>query len=312
MKKISILLLCGAFLLTGCSGHVTSVSDGDQELMTIGDTTITKNDEYELLKTYEGSDVMMSEVASIIYKNEIGTTKKIRKEAEQQYEEFASSSDDPEAELESKGYSSKEDYIENYLIPSIQSEKLVDKYFKDDKKTIKKKYKPSVAKILECDDKDTAEKALKELKDGKDTSEVFDEYQSDDANFSDEETLVSTQTSSVPTRLVNTLYKQKKAGVVDEVFSDSSDSDSSDSSDSSSTKYYVAILVNNDYDEIIDQVRESLSSDSDVTSACMEYYLKKYDFEVHDQEIFDYLKENNPEYLVQYPELKDSDDDSSN
>ena len=36
--------------------------------------------------------------------------------------------------------------------------------------------------------------------------------------------------------------------------------------------------------------------------------LKKYNFEVHDQDVFNNLKANNPEYLVSRPDLSESDD----
>ena len=42
-KRILMISLC-ALMLTGCSGHNTSVSNGDSTLMTVGDTSYTKND----------------------------------------------------------------------------------------------------------------------------------------------------------------------------------------------------------------------------------------------------------------------------
>lgn len=301
MKKISVVLLSGILLLTGCSGHTTSVENGDKTLMTIGETSYTKNDEYELLKTSSGADTAISKIEQMIYDKEVGRGKKIQKQAKKQYKTYEESTDDLLSQIKSAGYEDKQDFIDNSIIPTIQADKLLDKYFKADKKNIKKTYKPSVAKILECDDEATAKKALKALKNGKKVNKVFKQYQSESSSFSNDDTLITTETSSVPTRLINTLYKTKKAGVIDEVFMDEDDDDSSTA--------YVAILVNNDYDEILDQVKDSLSSNSDLQTSCLVYYLNKYDFEVHDQDIFDYLKENYPQYLVNHPELSEDDDE---
>ena len=57
MKKTPILLVCAAMMLTGCSGATASISDKDKAIMTIGDTTYTKGDEYDLLKISTGTDL---------------------------------------------------------------------------------------------------------------------------------------------------------------------------------------------------------------------------------------------------------------
>lgn len=115
--------------------------------------------------------------------------------------------------------------------------------------------------------------------------------------------MITTKTSGVPTRLVKTLYNQSNTGLVDEVFT---------SDDEDSNTAYVAILQTNSYSKLVSKLKDSLSSDSDLSSECMKYYLKKYNFEVHDQDIFDYLRSNNPEYLVNHPELAESSSNSSN
>ncbi|MCF0259869.1 MAG: hypothetical protein HUJ54_08415, partial [Erysipelotrichaceae bacterium] len=50
MRKQFIALAAAGILLTGCSTVKTSVTDGSEKLMTIGNTTYTKNDEYNLIK----------------------------------------------------------------------------------------------------------------------------------------------------------------------------------------------------------------------------------------------------------------------
>ena len=300
-KRILSLSLC-ALMLTGCSGHNTSVSNGDSTLMTVGDTSYTKNDVYTLLKNTSGTSDGITHIQSIIYNKEVGKTKAMKEEAEKQYEEYKSASDSFESQIKAQGYT-KKTYINKVLLPTIQADKLLDKYFQDNNKAIKKKYKPSMAIIIECDSEKKAKQALAELKKGTTQKDVISKYQSSDSNFSDSATLITTKTSGVPTRLVKTLYDQSNTGLVDEVFT---------SDDDSSNTAYVAILQTNSYDKLVSKLKDSLSSDSDLSSACMQYYLKKYNFEVHDQDIFDYLRSNNPEYLVNHPELAKSSNSSSN
>ena len=140
---------------------------------------------------------------------------------------------------------------------------------------------------------------MKALKNGTDPEEVAQQYMIDSAKYSGKETLITTKTTDLSTRLINTLSKTKKAGVIDEVFTNES---------SGTTYAYVAVLVSNTYKDIKDDVYTTLSSDDDVAKACLVYYLKKYNFDAHDLDVFNNLKANNPKYLVSRPDLSKSDD----
>ena len=59
MKKTPILLVCAAMMLTACSGATATIKDKDEAIMTIGKTTYTKGDEYDLLKISTGTDLTM-------------------------------------------------------------------------------------------------------------------------------------------------------------------------------------------------------------------------------------------------------------
>lgn len=299
MKKTPILFVCAAMMLTGCSGDTATIKDKDETIMTIGDTKYTKGDEYELLKVSTGTDLTMELVKQAIYKQEVKVTKEMKEKAQEQVNNYKENMENFDKQIHSLGYKNSKQYMNKVLIPSLQASELTEKYFTDAKKDVQKTYKPSKARIIQCENKATAKKALKALKSGTDPEEVAQQYMVDSAKYSGKETLVTTKTTDLSTRLINTLSKTKKPGVIDEVFTNES---------SGTTYAYVAVLVSNTYKDIKDDVYTTLSSDDDVTKACLVYYLKKYNFEVHDQDVFNNLKANNPEYLVSRPDLSKSDD----
>ena len=299
MKKTPILLVCAAMMLTACSGATATIKDKDEAIMTIGNTTYTKGDEYDLLKISTGTDLTMELVKQAIYKQEVKVTKEMKDKAQEQVNNYKENMENFDEQIQSLGYKNSKQYMKKVLIPSLQASELTEKYFTDAKKDIQKTYKPSKARIIQCENKATAKKALKALKSGTNPEEVAQQYMVDSAKYSGKETLVTTKTTDLSTRLINTLSKTKKSGVIDEVFTNES---------SGTTYAYVAVLVTNTYKDIKDEVYTTLSSDDDITKACLVYYLKKYNFEVHDQDVFDNLKANNPQYLVSRPDLAKTDD----
>ena len=229
-----------------------------------------------------------------IYEKEIGLDDAMKKEAQEQVKESQDSVENFEKQVKSLGYKDIEDYTNRVAIPSVQSKRLIEKYMKDNKKEVKKQFKPSLAYIIECDNEDNAKKALKALKEKKDLNEVREQFGKTDSMITSDVQFVSTNSQDLPTRLINTLSSSKDKGVVDEVFSN-------DNPDQPA--FYVAVLESNDYDKNLKQFAKNLSDNSSLSEDCLIFYLDKYKFEVHDQDLFDYFKANNPNYLVTRPDL---------
>ena len=301
MKKQILCLMSLAFLLSGCGNVQASISNGSDKVMTIGDKTYTKEEEYNYVKKSSGPSITMQLIQNEIYDKEIKVDKKIRKEASDLYKEQKKSTKNIEEQIKIAGYKDKEDYMNKAIIPSIQSQKLLEKYFADNQKEIQKHYKPSMAKVIECKSEKDAKKAIKDLKSKKSIKSVVKKYGHESSSFTGEESVVSTNSSMLPTRLINTLTETKDMGLIDEVFANENDEIKS---------YFVAILVSNDYEKNISKYSEELNSDESLSEECLVYYLDKYDFEVHDQEIFDYLRYNNPKFLVSHPELAEQPDEA--
>lgn len=294
MKKQILLTSSFLLLLSGCGTANASIEDKSEPIMVIGDTTYTKEDEYDLLKIANGPSMTIELIRQKISDKVVGRGKDIMDAAKKQYDDTTKSYPGIAKQIKNMGYANEDVYIKKVIVPTVQATKLNNQYFEDAKEEIQKEYKPSLVKIIQCQDKDTAQKAIDALKNGTDFNLVFDQYTVQEPAFQKSETLISTQTTSLPKKLINTCYKAKENGLIDEVFT-------SDVKDDKTS--YVVTLVSNDYDKNLESIKNTLSSNSNISNECLTYYLKKFNFEVHDQSLFDYLSKNNPDYLYMYPEI---------
>ncbi len=289
-------LLCGGclVLLAGCSTGQTSVSDGSQTLMTIGNKTIDKEDEYNLMKWVYGPTSAINMVNNMIYDKEIGLTDEIKKEAQKTLDQYKAM-EGFEEQIIAMGYESAEDYMNQVLVRPLQKSALQEKYFSEAKQEIIDQFDPVLALIIETDSQDNANKALEALKNGEDGGKVGAQYASEDANYTGMEEIITTEDTTLPTPLLNAILDATQDGVLNEVYTNDTSTDDK--------IYYVAKVVSRDYDKNLPMIIKALSSNNEIATDSQVFYLKKYDFEVHDQDLFDYYKVMNPEYLVSRPDL---------
>ena len=139
MKKTPILLVCATLMLSACSGATANISNANKKIMTIGNTSYTKGDEYKLLKISTGSDLTMELVKQAIYKKEVKVTKSMKKQAQEQVDNYKENMSNFEDQIKSLGYSNSKQYMNKVIIPSLQASELTKKYFTDAKKTSKKR-----------------------------------------------------------------------------------------------------------------------------------------------------------------------------
>lgn len=292
MKKRWVSAGLSLLLLSGCAGHQTTLKNGDQALFQVGDKKVTKNQVYDLLKTNDGGSVLLSKVQDAIATSEVKVTKAMKKKAEDTLKSYESE-ENFEANLKASGYT-KDSYLKKVILPGLQAQALNEQYFTDNKKGILKKYKPSQVIILQMDNEKTAKKALKAIKAGKNFDDIYQQYSTSSSTWSNTKTLITTETSTLPTRLIKQAYAAKSKGVIDEVFK---------SDDDNSTMTYLVNVISNDYKTLKDDLISNLSSGSTFTTEVTTYYLKKGQFSIHDQTVFDALRASHPEMLVMFPEL---------
>ena len=82
-NKVKGLLVigCTCMLIGGCSNTAT-INNASDVLFTVGETTVTRGDEYDLVKNANGSTLTIELVRQAIMDEEIGRTEEIQKEAE--------------------------------------------------------------------------------------------------------------------------------------------------------------------------------------------------------------------------------------
>lgn len=288
------LLLCScALLLAGCQAD-TTISGSSEKLMTIGNVSITKGDEYNVFKEVSGTNATLALANKMIAEKEIEVTEDMKKEAKETLDSYMEI-EGYEDQLKEAGYENGEAYMNDVLIPNLQSKKLVEKYFTDAKEDIIREYDPVLAVVIEISSEDNANKALEALKKGEDAGKVAGQYAAEEAQYTGTEQVITTQDTALPESLRNAILDAGKDGVLDQVFTNDTSTDDK--------IYYVASVISTDYDKNLDKIVSALSSNQTLSKDCQIYYLKKYEFEVHDQDIFDAFKANNPEFLVTRPDL---------
>ena len=305
MKKNKIVLVLGAALMLGGCGNATAnISHGSDVIGTIGNTSITDGDIYSSLKSTSGYSYALTMIREQIFAREIEVTDEMRQQAQDEYDQYAEQYEAQDTGMTAEeyviylGYESVDDYINKVYLPNYEQQALNAKYMDDDNANFLEEYEPVKAQIIQTSDQDTASQALEALNNGDDFADVAEEY-NDSTTYDGSEQIVTTQ-SGLPTAVMTKLNDAEDGTLVNEVIADTTNG-----------YYYVVRLVSKDYETINDDIVEALQDNTTLTNDAMVYYLKKYNFTVYDVDIFNALRDSNPEYLVQRPELAEEAESDS-
>lgn len=312
-KKTALSVLMLSSILTGCAGAQTSVKKGDSTLFQVGDTVVTKQQIYDTVKYNKGASYSIEKIKEKIEKIEVKDedqmNKKVKKRIDilyKQYEEYYGKEESFESQVKNSGYKDVDEFKKKVLRPQVLEELLMEKYTNKHIDKYLKQYKPVIAKVLAVEGEDAAKEAVKELKSGASWDDVYTKYASQSSSYQNTKKVLTTSDSDLNPDDIKTLYKNKKAGVMTKVYSPSS---------SDSTTRYLINVISCDatsdeyYADFINQLK---SLDSNFEKNLWKHYLKKHNFEVHDQDIFDIIRVDNPEYLYQYPKLSEENNNQTN
>lgn len=312
-KKTALSILMMSSILTGCAGAQTSVKKGDSTLFQVGDTVVTKQQVYDTVKYNNGASYSIEKIKEKIEKLEIKDedqmNKKVKKRIDilyKQYEEYYGKEESFESQVKTSGYKDVDEFKKKVLRPQVLEELLMEKYTNKHIDKYLKQYKPVIAKVLAVEGEDAAKEAAKELKAGASWDNVYAKYTSENSSYQNTKKVLTTSDSDLKPDDVKTLYKNKKTGIMTKVYTPSNSD--------STTRYLINVIscdVTSDeyYADFINQLK---SLDSNFEKNLWKYYLKKHNFEIHDQDIFDIIRVDNPEYLYQYPKLSENNSNQTN
>ena len=293
MKKAG-LIVCGFAMLatlTGCKDAVADISNGSEKLVSVGDTTITKDKLYNLLKGSNGGSATIELVQNKIYEKEgIKLSEDMKKEAKKTLASTKKTFGGEEAFLNAikrYGFKSEEEYLEKASYPSLLNKELLKKYAKDNQKTLFEKYHPVKANVIQVEKQENAEKALAALKKGDSAKTVAKKYGKTGTYDGSEKIYFSG--SGLPDVVFSKITATSSKGLIKEVIEDTE-----------GKTYYLVNLTNIDPSSFADEANDALVAGvSDLSNTMMEHYLKKYNFTIYDIDILNQIKSTNESYITQ-------------
>lgn len=284
------LLACTS--LAGCTDAQAKLKDSSTALFSVGKKTVTKGDLYSKMNSTSGASVVTNNATKAISSAEVEITDDMHSSAESTLKSYKSMYGDTFTSYLENNNMTEDDYLNDYLIPSLQAEQLPKAYLEQNWDNAVKLYTPVKATILEFSSSDDAQAALSELKDGSKTaSEAASGHNSSSTGESTIYTIEDTDLDSIVRSCIN-------ANSPDDGWSEVPASDGS--------TFYVVKVDDNEPNNFKDECIEQLVSVSQVKSDATTYFFKKYKFHVYDKTIYDAIEKDYPDYLVQ-----DMEDDST-
>lgn len=287
MKKINLILASVLVLapLAGCTDAQAKLSDAKTPLFTIGKTSVTKGSLYSLMNSSAGATTAVNDANKTIASAEVEVTDEMKQTAQSTLASYKSLYGDTFTSYLAQQNMTEDEYVNNYLIPSQQAEKLTAKYIEEDFDEVCSSYQVVKATILEFTSQDDANAALAELKAGSKTpAEAASGHNSTSTGTSTVYTLSSTDVNSMVRTVINSASPSDGWQLVPE--------------DTANT-YAVVKVDDNTPSNFKDDAITALSSISTVTSAATTYFFKKYNFVIYDKTVYDGVAADHPDNLVQ-------------
>ncbi len=280
-----ILLTLSLATLTACSDAVTKVNKANDVLMKVGKNTITKGELYTSMKQAFGASTVNSMAIKQIAALEVPVNEEMKKAAKDTLNNYKKLYGDSFKSYLSNTKMTEEQYLNDYLIPSQQAQKLAEKYIQANYAEISKKYQPVQASVIIFKDEKKANEALTELKKANaNIEEIAKKYNSTNKFIKKIFTLDSKEVDSL---VRNAIQSQKKE--LGWTLVKSSDG----------VTFNLVLIDSKDVNKLQKEITEHLKKDSSITADANTFYFKKYNFHVYDKVVYDALKADFPNIVIQ-------------
>lgn len=287
MKKINLILTAAAacLLMTGCTDAKAKLADSSGAVATVGKTTITKGDLYSEMFAKAGGDEAISDATKVICDKEVEVTDDMKEEAKSNVSYYSSMYGTQFTSYLEANNMTEDDYANEVLLPSLQADELPKKYVEQNWDALIKQYNPIQATVLTFSSEDDANAALSALKDG--SKNAGDAAADNNSDSSGDPEIITINTTSYDTTLLSVIR------------SASPDDGWAMVPGSAEGTYYVARVESNTPEDYKDDVITTLSGYSAVQSDSTTYFFRKYSFHVYDIDLYNTLKTDHADALVQ-------------
>lgn len=293
MKKINTVFASALLVsvLAGCTDATAKLPDSSTVLFSVGSKTVTKGDVYSVMAGTYGASQAVNDVNRIIAQQEIELTEEMKSEAQASLDSYKTYYGDTFIKhLEQIGMTDEE-YLQNYLIPSLQAEQLTPKYITEKFDTVAANYAPVKATLLEFTSQDDANAALSELKDGsKDAAAAAKDHNSASKGTSTIYTIESTDLDSTVRTMLHSAKPDDGWFLVPET---------------DGATFIVMRIDDNDPNNFKDEAVTTLQNVSAIMNDATTYWFKKYQFHIYDKTLYDSVAADYPYNFVQ--EMKDEE-----
>ena len=286
-----------SFTLAGCSDASAKLKDSSSGLIKVGNKTITKGQIYSTMVSMSGASTAINNATNKIAAAEVEVTDEIKQQAESSLNTYKSMYGDSFASyLESTGMT-EDEYVNEYLIPSLLAADLSTKYIEEKWDDLITMYKPVKATVLTFSSQEDRDAALQELNDGSSNAETAAKNHNSTSDGSSK--VYTNQDTTLDTMVRAVLSSMKSSdGWVDTQSSDSA-------------TYYLLHVDEDDTENYREELKTAFSNISNVKTDATTYYFKKYGFHIYDITLYDAVKASYPDNLVQdMPADTDTDKDA--
>ncbi len=284
MKKI-ISLLALVLLLTGCSDARANVSSRSTVLLTVGKENVTRGEVFSTFMNSYPGETVIAMATRIILDKEIPVDATIKATADAALKAAKEKwKDEFEAYYVSQGFETEEDYYNESLIVTAQTDALTEKYMVDNYDELIASYKPRKIRVIQTTVYDNAVKAIKEIKDGANFEATAAKYSS--TTYKGKEQIVTTSSTLFADALkFATDATTPTLSIVIE--------------DSTNKTFYVVQVTVADPSKFKDEILETLRSDTTFQEKSLISYFEEGGFTVYDKSVYDELKSYYADYLNQ-------------
>ncbi|MBM6931616.1 hypothetical protein H5999_11210 [[Clostridium] spiroforme] len=260
--------------------YVTSVKNGDKEIISEDSVSITKNDLYEYFLNNNGMNLTLDTAIDFICDKELDDEEALNakiEEIKQQYIDYIGT--DLASYAKENGYADEQSFIDDVITPDAKSTLLKEKYINDNYDELIKDYKVKYIKTITLDTESQALKIIEGSKDEASFNNYMNEYSGTDQG------LVTKDSTILDENITKKLGKFTKDGIYSQVIK------------TSDSKYAVVWVYNTDKSKLKDEISSSLSEISDINQDAETFYLRKYNFDVYEPKIKEQIEEVSEDYF---------------